>query len=119
MNKEEIPWWKEEGYDSREDCEKQRAYGWIVSSFVHALKEDESFTFDERLRTFIETEIIPEAPNPEKLQKSAEECFRLLNIGRKAKKAGKAKEKARQEAIDKALKENSLSRYFAAIDTLK
>jgi hypothetical protein len=117
MNKERIPWWKEEGYDSREDWEKQRAYGHIVSSFVAALKEDRDFAFDERLRVFIETEIIPEAPNPEKLRESAKESFRLLNIGREARKAGEAKEKIREAAMDKAIKENSLSDYFAAFRT--
>jgi hypothetical protein len=113
----EIAWWKEEGYDSREDCEKQRAYGHIVGTLVAALKEDGGFAFDERLRVFIETEIIPEAPNPEKLRESAKECFRLLEIGREASKAGKIKEKIRQAAIDKAIKENSLSDYFAALPT--
>jgi hypothetical protein len=112
---QEIPWWKEEGYNSREDCEKQRAYGRIVSGLITALKEEGGCAFDERLRLFIETEIIPAAPKPEKLRKSAKEGFRSLNVGREAKKANEAKEKARQEAIDKAVKENSLSGYFAAV----
>jgi hypothetical protein len=120
MNKERIPWWKEEGYNSREDCEKQRTYRSIISSFTHAVKQDKvgalDERFDERLRAFIETEIISLSPVPEELRKTCEECFRWVKEAREARPGEKAKAKARLEAIDKAVKENSLSGYFAAIE---
>jgi hypothetical protein len=119
MKQNNLPWWKEEGYNSREDCEKQRAYRSIISNFTHAVKQDKvgafDERFDERLRAFIETEIISASPVPEELRKMSEECFRWVREAREARKTEKVKKKVREEAINKAVKENSLSGYFAAI----